>query len=33
MAESGRVEKLRLGRENLISVPDDEDGDGSDAGS
>ncbi|WP_435095548.1 helix-turn-helix transcriptional regulator [Halorubrum sp. N11] len=25
MAESGRVEKLRLGRENLISIPDDED--------
>jgi len=23
MAESGRVEKLRLGRENLISIPDD----------
>ena len=29
MADSGRVEKLRLGRENLISVPDDE-GDGGD---
>ncbi|MFW5917621.1 MAG: helix-turn-helix transcriptional regulator, partial [Halorubrum sp.] len=25
MAEEGRVEKLRLGRENLISLPDDED--------
>ena len=24
MAESGRVEKLRLGRENLISIPDEE---------
>jgi len=23
MAELGRVEKLRLGRENLISIPDD----------
>ncbi|PAU85200.1 hypothetical protein CK500_00605 [Halorubrum salipaludis] len=32
MADSGRVEKLRLGRENLISIPDDDgDGDGSDA--
>ncbi|EMA61486.1 helix-turn-helix transcriptional regulator [Halorubrum lipolyticum] len=28
MADSGRVEKLRLGRENLISIPDGEDGDG-----
>jgi hypothetical protein len=27
MADEGRVEKLRLGRENLISLPDDEDGD------
>jgi len=27
MAEAGRVEKLRIGRENLISLPDD-DGDG-----
>ena len=26
MAESGRVEKLRLGRENLISIPDDGEG-------
>ena len=26
MADEGRVEKLRLGRENLISLPDDEDG-------
>ncbi|GAA0535973.1 hypothetical protein ABNG02_11555 [Halorubrum ejinorense] len=26
MADDGRVEKLRLGRENLISLPDDEDG-------
>jgi hypothetical protein len=26
MAEAGRVEKLRLGRENLISLPDTEDG-------
>ncbi len=25
MADEGRVEKLRLGRENLISLPDDED--------
>ncbi|WP_144924390.1 helix-turn-helix transcriptional regulator [Halorubrum salsamenti] len=34
MAESGRVEKLRLGRENLISIPDDEgDGDDGDDGS
>jgi hypothetical protein len=34
MADSGRVEKLRLGRENLISIPDDEgDGDESDDGS
>ena len=34
MAESGRVEKLRLGRENLISIPDEEgeSGDGSDDG-
>jgi hypothetical protein len=23
MAEEGRVEKLRLGRENLISLPDE----------
>ena len=31
MADEGRVEKLRLGRENLISLPDDEDEpDGSD---
>ena len=29
MADDGRVEKLRLGRENLISLPDD-DGDGDD---
>ncbi|ELZ36838.1 helix-turn-helix transcriptional regulator [Halorubrum tebenquichense] len=29
MADEGRVEKLRLGRENLISLPDD--GDGEDA--
>ncbi len=28
MAETGRVEKLRLGRENLISLPDEGDGDG-----
>ncbi|WP_128904213.1 helix-turn-helix transcriptional regulator [Halorubrum amylolyticum] len=28
MAESGRVEKLRLGRENLISIPDDGEEDG-----
>ncbi|ELZ43876.1 hypothetical protein C463_09429 [Halorubrum californiense DSM 19288] len=28
MADEGRVEKLRLGRENLISLPDDEDGEG-----
>lgn len=27
MADEGRVEKLRLGRENLISLPDDEEGD------
>ena len=27
MADEGRVEKLRLGRENLISLPDDEGGD------
>ena len=27
MAEEGRIEKLRIGRENLISFPDDEDGD------
>jgi uncharacterized membrane protein len=26
MAEADRVEKLRLGRENLISLPDDEPG-------
>jgi len=26
MAEAGRVDKLRLGRENLISLPEDEDG-------
>jgi uncharacterized membrane protein len=33
MADEGRVEKLRLGRENLISLPDDEDGDeGTDGG-
>jgi uncharacterized membrane protein len=25
MADDGRVEKLRLGRENLISLPDDGD--------
>jgi len=31
MAESGRVEKLRLGRENLISIPD-EDGEGGENG-
>ncbi|PHQ46869.1 hypothetical protein DJ68_04930, partial [Halorubrum sp. C3] len=31
MADEGRVEKLRLGRENLISLPDDEAG-GDDAG-
>jgi hypothetical protein len=30
MADEGRVEKLRLGRENLISLPDDEDGGGAD---
>ncbi|SFH49040.1 hypothetical protein SAMN04488066_105197 [Halorubrum aquaticum] len=30
MADEGRVEKLRLGRENLISLPDDPDADGSD---
>ncbi|ELZ30459.1 hypothetical protein C474_11621 [Halogeometricum pallidum JCM 14848] len=28
MAEEGRVDKLRLGRENLISVPDETDDDG-----
>ena len=28
MADEGRVEKLRLGRENLISLPDDADGEG-----
>ena len=28
MADEGRVEKLRLGRENLISLPDGEDADG-----
>ena len=28
MADEGRVEKLRLGRENLISLPDDVDGEG-----
>ena len=28
MADEGRVEKLRLGRENLISLPDGEEGDG-----
>ncbi|AUV80435.1 hypothetical protein C2R22_01150 [Salinigranum rubrum] len=28
MAETGRVEKLRLGRENLISLPDEGDDDG-----
>jgi hypothetical protein len=28
MADEGRVEKLRLGRENLISLPDGPDGDG-----
>jgi len=27
MADSGRVEKLRLGRENLISIPDSDDSD------
>ena len=27
MAAEGRIDKLRLGRENLISLPDDEDGD------
>ena len=37
MADEGRVEKLRLGRENLISLPDGaeaegDDGDGGDAG-
>jgi uncharacterized membrane protein len=26
MAEAGRVDKLRLGRENLISLPEDEGG-------
>ncbi|ELZ37799.1 hypothetical protein C471_11876 [Halorubrum saccharovorum DSM 1137] len=31
MADSGRVEKLRLGRENLISVPDDEEDGGDDS--
>ena len=30
MADEGRVEKLRLGRENLISMPDDAEGDGDD---
>ncbi|TKX75686.1 hypothetical protein EXE46_02775 [Halorubrum sp. GN11_10-6_MGM] len=30
MADEERVEKLRLGRENLISLPDDADGDGDD---
>ncbi|EMA62406.1 hypothetical protein C468_11412 [Halorubrum kocurii JCM 14978] len=33
MAESGRVEKLRLGRENLISIPDEEGESGEDGGS
>ncbi|MFW6317235.1 MAG: helix-turn-helix transcriptional regulator [Halorubrum sp.] len=28
MADEGRVEKLRLGRENLISIPDEANGDG-----
>jgi hypothetical protein len=28
MADQGRVEKLRLGRENLISLPDGEESDG-----
>ncbi|OYR51207.1 hypothetical protein DJ73_13875 [Halorubrum sp. Ea1] len=32
MADEGRVEKLRLGRENLISLPDDADVDGGDGG-
>ncbi|QAU12903.1 hypothetical protein EKH57_09300 [Halorubrum sp. BOL3-1] len=30
MADEGRVEKLRLGRENLISLPDGEDSEGGD---
>ncbi|QLG63547.1 helix-turn-helix transcriptional regulator [Halorarum salinum] len=33
MAEDGDVEKLRLGRENLISLPDDDGTDGGDGGS
>ncbi|GAB7010183.1 helix-turn-helix transcriptional regulator [Halorubrum trueperi] len=33
MADEGRVEKLRLGRENLISLPDDEDETGGSGGS
>ncbi|MFW5999923.1 MAG: helix-turn-helix transcriptional regulator [Halorubrum sp.] len=32
MADEGRVEKLRLGRENLISLPDGEDGEGGEDG-
>lgn len=32
MADDGRVEKLRLGRENIISLPDDENADGESAG-
>jgi hypothetical protein len=32
MAEEGRVDKLRLGRENLISLPDQDEGDGEDGG-
>jgi hypothetical protein len=31
MADEGRVEKLRLGRENLISLPDDADDEGDEA--
>ena len=33
MADGGRVEKLRLGRENLISLPDGADGEGGDGDS
>ena len=32
MAEEGRVDKLRLGRENLISLPEDGSVDGDDGG-
>ncbi|MFO8116210.1 MAG: hypothetical protein R6U01_12790 [Halorubrum sp.] len=31
MADEGRIEKLRLGRENLISISDDANGEGADA--